>query len=210
MAARRKPPKTSSKRRTVKSRLAVAEYLADRLQGMTIREIAAKHSVSRSGVHEAIVRQLDEVTRAPALEVVQLELARIDRLQAAAMKRALDPRDEDQVKAIEVARRLHETKREFLGWGKGPGPWLTDLLGINQVGGAEGEAVEALRHPIGRIREVLLEVLRSPTDAWRGLLRDAGLDRGIVTVEGEAVDADARTARALNAAASMLGEEPDT
>ena len=86
-------PKAATSATSIKQAERRAEVLRLRLDGLTLSQIGDRLGIRADGVHDIITRALRSMTKEPAEELLNLELARLDSLYAEAMNsvRAFTP-----------------------------------------------------------------------------------------------------------------------
>ena len=86
-------PKAATSKTSIVQAERRAEVLRLRLDGMTLAAIGERLGIRADSVHDIITRALRSMTKEPAEELLNLELARLDSLYAEAMNsvRAFTP-----------------------------------------------------------------------------------------------------------------------
>lgn len=86
-------PKAATSATSIKQAERRAEVLRLRLDGLTLAQIGERLGIRADSVHDIITRALRSMTKEPAEELLNLELARLDSLYAEAMNavRAFTP-----------------------------------------------------------------------------------------------------------------------
>lgn len=162
---------TSKKRISAKEKQAKA--LGLRKEGKSYDEIAVSVGYkSRQGAQQAVKRALDALVGEPAVELVQVELARLDDLQSA---HTVAARGGD-ARATEVVLKVMEQRAK--------------LLGLNHNERKLADAAEASVRLQSLQVDALLECFEdvlgglgldaAQLAAWPGLLRGALVERGLV------------------------------
>lgn len=121
---RRNVPRVKTRGVNVKAAIRATEALELRISGMTLPAIAEKLGMAVSSVHDSIVRAMSKV-EAPARELRDLEVERLDALLLAQWKNRADPMvARTIVRIMERRARLlgldAPTKIEASGAGGGP------------------------------------------------------------------------------------------
>lgn len=90
-----------------------ADCLKLRLDGMTVREIAAELKLPRSTVQDRLDAAMTELVAPVADEVRLMELARLDRWQVRLEKRLDD--GEDPARIVPIGLKVQERRSRYLG-----------------------------------------------------------------------------------------------
>ena len=108
-------------RRASPKRIAAAERKAEALKlrksGATYEEIAKKLGLSgRTSAFECVQRAIRDITKEPAKDVLELEVARLDAMLAGLWEKATDGDD----KAVTSALRIMDRRAKYLGLDQAP------------------------------------------------------------------------------------------
>jgi hypothetical protein len=100
------------------------EALQLRQAGLTYRQIGARVGMTESGARKAVIRALNDLLREKAAEVIEVELARLDRLQVNVWPRAVA----GDVRATDTLLRIMDRRAKYLGLNN---PKVTDAAADN-------------------------------------------------------------------------------
>ncbi len=108
-------------RRASPKRIAAAERKAEALKlrksGATYEEIAQKLGLSgRTSAFECVQRAIRDITKEPAKDVLELEVARLDAMLSGLWEKATDGDD----KAVTSALRIMDRRAKYLGLDQAP------------------------------------------------------------------------------------------
>lgn len=147
----------SKARKTTKERIAVdkraAQCMELRIEGHSLRAIAAKVGLSKDGVAKAIERELADLTHEPAERLKVVELERMDAMIAGLWPKA----KKGDVASIQAALGVMQRRAKLLGL-DAPVKTVND----NKHSGGEGAPIRVVLTPEQALAELREELEDNP------------------------------------------------
>jgi len=150
------PGKSMTSPAAIQTALRHAEWLKAKLGGKSYEAIANDHGVDPSTVYEAVKRRLHETVRAPADELRQLEVARLD-AQLERLLKVIESGDSNELHAAAETLFIKQSERR------------AKLLGLDSPA-LTMDVTPPREQTVERVRGLLM----NPTDEFAALLAETG------------------------------------
>ncbi len=153
------PGKSMTSPSAIQTTLRHAEWLKEKLAGKSYEAIATTHRVDPSTVYEAVKRRLRETVKAPADELRQLEVARLD-AQLERLLKVIEAGDANELHAAAETLFIKQSERR------------AKLLGLDSP-----TLTQDVTPPREETRERVRGLLTNPTEEFAVLLAETGWKR---------------------------------